>query len=220
MKLTMRFLPTRLLLLTILSIAYSPSKCQTSNEKKSLNPFLVFDSYFSFIGNKSADVWGFRAGVKYNDKWRFGAGFNLLSSDIVEKKILPQEEIAYAKNDTVKAQLFFRYFPLMAEYIAYDRGSWQISTPLQIGYGQSYFQYFDKNDNSRRIFKRGVIASQVGVNAQYKVLKWVGISAGIGYRLMLINNKEIETKMNSPVFVIGIKIYLGEIVKSIRSSNK
>ncbi|MBK7964727.1 MAG: hypothetical protein IPK10_05170 [Bacteroidetes bacterium] len=189
---------------------------QSQEEKTSLSPFLVFDSYYSFIGNKSADVWGFRGGVKYHEKWRFGIGYNFISSDIVENKILPTNEIPYAKNDTVKAQLFFRYYPVMAEYIHYNKGPWQISTPLQIGYGQSYFQYFDKSDSKRRIFKKGVVASQLGVNAQYKIVKWIGITSGIGYRIMLVNNKEIDAKMNSPIFAIGIKIYLSEVVKSIK----
>ncbi|MBK9638328.1 MAG: hypothetical protein IPO63_11095 [Bacteroidetes bacterium] len=206
----------RALLLLPICLFCTFANGQSNSEKRSLSPFLVFDSYYSFIGDKSADVWGFKGGVKLDEKWRFGVGYNFISSDIVEQKVLPDEELAYAKNDTVKAQLFFRYFPVMAEYIHYSKGNWQISTPLQIGYGQSYFQYFDKNDSKRRIFKKGVVASQLGVNAQYKVLKWVGLTAGIGYRVMLINNKEIDAKMNSPIFAIGIKIYLSEVVKSIK----
>jgi hypothetical protein len=189
---------------------------QSKERKTSLSPFLVFDSYYSFIGNKSADVWGFRGGVKYNEKWKFGIGYNFISSDIVENKILPSDEIPFAKNDTVKAQLFFRYYPVMIEYIHYNKGPWQISTPLQIGYGKSYFQYFDKNDSKRRIFEKGVVASQLGVNAQYKIVRWIGITSGVGYRIMLVNNKEIDAKMNSPIFALGIKIYLSEVVKSIK----
>ena len=60
------------------------------------------------------------------------------------------------------------------------------------------------------------MATQLGVNAQYKVLRWVGLTAGVGYRVMLINNKEIDAKMNSPIFAVGIKIYLSEVVKSIK----
>ena len=206
----------RALLLLPMCLLFTITNGQTKSEKRSLSPFLVFDSYFSFIGNKSADVWGFKGGVKVDEKWRLGLGYNLLSSDIVEQKVLPIEELAYAKNDTVKAQLFVRYFPVMAEYIHYNEGNWQISTPLQVGYGQSYFQYFDKNDNKRRIYKKGLVATQLGVNAQYKVLRWVGLTAGVGYRVMLINNKEIDAKMNSPIFAVGIKIYLSEVVKSIK----
>lgn len=187
-----------------------------AQEAKQLQPFLVFDSYYSFIGNRSADVWGFRAGIVWNEAWRIGAGYNKLRADIIELKKLPDSELGFAKNDTVKAQLYLQYFPLMAEYIAYRQDPWQISVPLQLGYGTSYFEYFDRDNNGRRIFEKGVVVFQPGINAQYKVLKWFGLGAGIGYRLVPVNNPEIETKMNSPVFAIGLKIYLGEIVKSIR----
>ena len=185
--------------------------------RKNLQPFVVFDSYFSFIGKKSADVWGFKAGIEWNEKWRFGIGYNKLSSDIVEYKALPESELPYAKNDTAKSQLFLRYFPTMAEYIVQRKDPWQITIPLQLGYGTSYFQYFDKDNRNRRIFEHGVLVFQPGVNAQYKVLKWVGVGAGLGYRFLLVNNPEIETTMNSPVFSIGLKIFIGEIVKSVRN---
>lgn len=187
-----------------------------NNEKRQLSPFLVLDTYQSFIGNKSADVFGFRGGVEWNHLWRFGAGYNKISADIIEYKTLPSSEIPFAKNDTVKAQLYLTYYPVMAEYIFFRQDPWQMSIPFQIGYGKSYFQYFDINDKGRKIFSRGVMVSQTGLNAQYKIIRWVGVTAGVGYRIMLKNNPEIETQMNSPVFAVGIKIFLGEVVKSIR----
>jgi len=203
-------------LLFHLCFCFLSVRAQEGEDKKALNPFLVFDNYYSFIGNKSADVWGFRAGIEWNQTWRFGAGYNKIRSDIVERKILSGEELSYANNDTVKAQLFLTYFPLMAEYIFYRSDPWIISMPLQVGYGTSYFQYFDRENDERKIFKRGVVVTQAGISAQYKIVRWVGIGAGLGYRLMLVNNPEIETRMNSPVFAIGIKLYVGEIVKTIR----
>ncbi len=206
--------------LKLLVAAFLISCSLAAQSHKNLQPFVVFDSYYSFIGKKSADVWGFKAGIEWNEEWRFGIGYNKLSSDIVEYKALPEEEWPYAKNDTVKAQLYLRYFPMMAEYIAYRKDPWQITIPLQLGYGTSYFQYFDKDNNNRRIFEHGVLVFQPGVNVQYKVLKWVGVGAGLGYRFLLVNNPEIETKMNSPVFSIGLKIFIGEIVKSIRNGDE
>ncbi len=208
----MRFTFTLLLLMTRCAAVSG----QENAGHKALNPFLVFDNYYSFIGNKSADVWGFRAGIEWNKTWRFGAGFNRLRSDIIERKVLSGEELNYSKNDTVKAQLFLTYFPVMAEYIFFRKGPWILSIPLQAGYGKSYFQYFDKENLERKIFKRGVLVSQASFHAQYKIIRWAGIGAGAGYRLMLRNNPEIETKMNSPVFTLGIKIYLGEVVKTLK----
>lgn len=192
---------------------------QEDEKKRNLNPFLVYDNYFTFIGDKSADVWGFRGGLEWNETWRFGAGYNKIKSDIIEYKVLSGEELNYAKNDTVKAQLYLSYYPLMAEYIFYRSEHWILSFPLQAGYGRSYFQYFDKNDEKRKIYDHGIVVTIAGVGAQYKILKWVGIGAGFGYRLMIINNPDIDTKMNAPVFAIGVKIYLDAVIKTLRGKD-
>jgi hypothetical protein len=207
------FVLTGLLLLSVTNNAIAET--DTSTFRK-LNPFFTLDSYFSFIGRRSADVWGFRAGITWNEQWRFGAGYNKISSDIIEQKVLDNDELQYAKNDTVKARLLFTFFPLMAEYILYRKDPWQLGLPLLIGYGNSYFEYFDRNDEARKILRKGVVATQAGINAQYKVLRWFGVSAGLGYRVLLVNNPDIETNMNSPVFSIGLKIYPGEIIKTIQ----
>lgn len=186
-------------------------------DKRKLSPFFTLDTYQSFIGNKGADVWGFKAGIVWNSQWRLGVGYNKISSDIIERKALPDQEINFSNDDTVKAQLFFHYYPIVGEYILYSNDPWQFSATAQMGYGKSYFEYFGSRNESRKIFKRGIIAFQPGLSAQYKVLKWFGIGAGLGYRFMLLNNPEIDTKLHSPVMAIGLKIYIGEIIRSLSS---
>ncbi|CAN5544241.1 hypothetical protein BH11BAC2_BH11BAC2_08830 [soil metagenome] len=185
------------------------------NVKKKIAPYFLLDTYYSFIGDRGADVWGFKVGIEWKEQWRLALGFNKIKSDIVEYKALPQDEIEHAINDTVKAQLYLRYYPVMAEYVFYDHDPWQLSAPLCLGYGRSYFQYFDKENKTRNFFNHGVLISDVGVNAQYKILKWVGLGAGIGYRIMLVNNPEVSTDFSSPLFSIRIKLFLGEIVHSL-----
>ncbi len=206
----------RLYLFVLTLFVVIPCTGQPLNEGKSAQPFLLLDNYFSLIGNKSADVWGFRAGIEWKKKWRWGAGFNKLESDIIEKKTLPSEELSYSDLSVVKAKLYLRYYPVMAEYIFYRKDPWQFSCPFQLGYGQSFFQYFDRNNLEREIFKKGVFVFQPGINTQYKLLKWVGFTGGIGYRLMLINNKEVDTQMNSPVLTIGIRLFPGEVIKTLK----
>jgi hypothetical protein len=187
-----------------------------ASKNHKIKPYFQLDSYYSFIGNRSADVLGFKAGIEWNKKWRFAAGYNQIKSDIVESKVLPASELQYAINDTMKAQLYLRYFPIMAEYVFYDKDAWQLSTPINLGYGRSYFQYFGLNNEKRRIFERGVLVSELGMNAQYKILKWFGVGAGVGYRVMLINNPAIDTKFSSPIFSFRIKLFLEEIYNSIK----
>jgi hypothetical protein len=143
-----------------------------------------------------------------------------VSSDIVEWKRLDAHDRELAGKDSTKAQLFFRFYPLSAEYIAYRKDPWQISIPILLGYGNSYFEYFDLSNERQPIFRRGVVAFQPGCTAQYKVLKWLGIHAGIGYRFMLINNPMIDAKLNSPVLSVGFRLFPGEIYHSLRGAKE
>jgi hypothetical protein len=186
-----------------------------NGKRRKIKPFFQLDSYYSFVGSKSADVWGFKAGVEWNHQWRFGIGYNKIKSDIVEYKKLPDSEVPYAHNDSAKAQLYLNYFPVMAEYVFYDKDPWQLTAPMTLGYGRSYFQYYGYSNQKRKIFKHGVLITEPGIYVQYKILKWIGVGFGVGYRVMLINNPEIETKFNSPVFSIRVKLFPGAIIRSL-----
>lgn len=203
------------LLITLLLLPFFGSAQDSTERKNHFTPTFQFDTYYSFIGNRGADVWGFKAGIEWNKKWRFAVGYNKIKSDIIEYKNLPASEYPYSVKHDVKAQLYLKYYPVMAEYTLYDKDPWQISVPVDIGYGKSYFEYFDSKNNARDILKHGVLINDDGVNVQYKIVKWVGIGAGVGYRLMLVNNPNISTNFNSPIFSFQLKIFLNEIVKSL-----
>jgi hypothetical protein len=208
----------------VLAFFCSPLILEAENpsKKSPLAPYFQLDTYYSFIGNKSADVWGFKAGITWKKKWHLAVGYNKIRSDIIELKMLPESEWSNSNvaDHKVKAQLYLRYYPIMAEYVFYDKDPWQLSAPVSIGYGRSYFQYFDKANNPRSIFSHGVLVNDLGINAQYRIIKWVGIGGGLGYRLMLVKNPEVDTKFNSPIISFRIKLYLGEIVKSLFPNSK
>jgi hypothetical protein len=42
----------------------------------------------------------------------------------------------------------------------------------------------------------------------------MGLGAGIGYRYLLLDNPDIETKVSSPVYSIRINIFPGAIIKT------
>lgn len=194
--------------------AYPDPIFDKKKDKKKVKPFFQFDSYYSFIGNEKADVFGFKAGVEINQKWRFGAGYNKIKSDIIEWKVLPEEERPYSNVNIVKSQLYLNYYPLLAEYVFYNKDPWQVSTPFTIGYGDSYFSYYDKNNNTRKIFDHSILITELGVTGQVKIFKWIGLGAGIGYRYLLLDNPEIDTKVSSPVYSIRVKIFPGAIIKT------
>lgn len=199
-----------------LLLVFLPTLMQAQDSTRRIMPIFMLDSYYSSVGSRGADVFGLKGGVEVDRKWRFAAGYNKITSDIVEYKDLPASEVPYAGAATVKAQLYMQYFPLMAEYIFYDKDPWQFSLPEQIGYGRSYFQYYDSGGGKRKIYDHGVLVTDLGVAGQYKVLKWFGAGIGVGYRVMLVNNPEIKTDFNTFVFSWRLKFFFAEIYKSIK----
>ncbi|MFM7016727.1 MAG: hypothetical protein ACKOX3_10415, partial [Bacteroidota bacterium] len=178
----MKFKSVALLILlqlfsTLLCDATTPdySLFNKKKDKKKVKPFFQFDSYYSFIGHEKADVFGFKAGVEINQKWRFGAGYNKIKSDIIEWKHLPPEEQSYSSNNIVKSQLYLNYYPVLAEYVCYNKDPWQLSIPFTVGYGTSYFSYYDKDYKTRKIFNHSIVISELGVTGQVKIFKWIGI---------------------------------------------
>ena len=193
----------------------SPTLFHTKDNQNKVKPFFQFDSYYSFIGDEKADVFGFKGGIEINQKWRFGFGYNKIKSDIIEWKNLPVEEKPYnPTRNIVKSQLYLNYYPLLAEYVCYNKDPWQLSFPVTVGYGNSYFSYYDEKNNKRKIYNHPIAITEFGVAGQVKILKWLGVGAGLGYRYLLVDNPDIETKVSSPIYSIRIKIFPGAIIKS------
>ena len=177
--------------------------------------FLQLDKYNSIVGGRGADVNGIKAGLEFGKKYRVGWGYYELKSDIIEYIHLNPEQAAEADGDTVKALLKMNYYPLCLEYIFYNKDKWQFGFPVNLGLGKTYFEYFDKNNKTRTIKDHNILVADITVAGQYKILKWVGIGAGFGFRKMLINNPSVARNFDSPLYNIRLKLFLGEIYKSV-----
>ena len=109
--------------------------------------------------------------------------------------------------------------PFGFEYILYNQEPWQFSVPIDLGYGASYYSYYDKYEKIKKLNYHHVVDLEAGISAQYILLKWVGVGVGLGYRLTLVKNQDIKHNFSSPVYSIKLKIFLGEIYRSVFPSN-
>ena len=99
------------------------------------------------------------------------------------------------------------------DYVIYRKNRWEFSIPIQFGIGNSSYRYIDDN-NVEQVLDRGlVLLYEPTIAGHYKISNWFGIGFGAGFRWMIINNKAIDSKFNSAVYVFKAKLFLSDIFK-------
>ncbi|MGR6088117.1 MAG: hypothetical protein ACU4F9_08070 [Arcticibacter sp.] len=179
--------------------------------------FFTLDNTASFVGGKSATTNELRFGLDFKKKLKLGLGYGQLVSDIVVNKDIVTERTG--NDSVVPANLSLSFFSANAEYVFFNSKRWQISTPFQIGLGSTYFLYYEADKSGKSVQKRTdegtVVVSGLSAVATYRILRWVGLSAGLGYRVGILNNDKVEESFNSPVYTFKFRIFFGEIYKSV-----
>ena len=168
-----------------------------------------FDNRNSFVSNSRARIFGVKAGLEYNNHFVIGIGYNFLNSEI-DKEFYS----VVSANDTINTKLRFNYISIFAEYVFYDEKKYQLSIPIQIGAGVSKYTY-SLNNKIFNYKNKPVIIYETALLGHYKIIKWVAIGGGIGYRLMILDNPNIDQQFNSVVYVIKVKIFLADIYRDI-----
>ena len=113
------------------------------------------------------------------------------------------------------ATLKFNYIAYFVEYVFYKRRRWEFSIPLQIGIGSSRYEYTDQNSSLIQLDRKTVVLYEPAITGHYKITKWFGVGMGAGFRIMLVNNKALDKKFNSPIYILKAKIFLGDIYRAI-----
>jgi hypothetical protein len=149
----------------------------------------------SFITGQPVQVRGIQGGANFGDRVAVGIGYHWLQSRITS--INPEDE---------QERLLFRYVAPFFEYSFLHKKRWLVSIPLRIGIGGSSVK-----SESGKIDRGGVFLYEPAMTIEYQFLKYFGIGVGAGYRFMLVNNKSIDQKFNSPVYLFKFKVQLGKI---------
>lgn len=174
--------------------------------KKKPKFFAGFDSRHSFISRRQVNIGGVRLGLTYDQRVRFSFGLYFLVTPFFRNQIL-------SNGDTITSKLGFAYFAGACEYVFFKSKRWEISVPFYTGIGGTSL--------SRRDSTKGlIIPLESSVNAVYKIWPWLGLGWGVGYRFMLVNNKKVPENFNNPIYVLGIRLYFGEIYRAVLKKKK
>ena len=168
---------------------------------------------YSFITGIKAPIFSAKLGVEFGHKFRVGGGISALEDNtpLYKYKYIPN---SIGKIDSIKSSLRFNYFCYYVEYVFYKTKHWEFSIPLQMGIGNSRYEYV-YSDTLRKENEKIVILYEPVIAGQYKIFDWFGFGANIGYRLMIVNNKAIQQNFNSPIYSFSMLIFYGELYKKL-----
>ena len=178
--------------------------------------YAAFDARNSFITNDLAKIRGVRLGVSYNKRTRVGVSYNWMDADFVQDRVVEYADSTY----TYPARLSFVFVSPFIEHAFWKRKHLEVEIPVRLGIGTSGYRYTDRYDKVLRYNFRTVLVYEPGMVITYRFLRYLGLSAGFGFRLMLISNRALPERFTSPVYSLGVRTYLGDLWNDIKPKKK
>jgi len=173
-------------------------------------PTVSLDGRNSFISSQRASIWGIKAGVEFSGKLQIGVGYNQHIKNL-QKEIYFRN--VYNLPDSRTGTLHLSYVSIYTRYVYYKTEKWKFSImPIQLGIGKSKYTY-DYLGIERIVDDRTVVLYEPSISISYKFIRWFGVGADLGYRIMLRGNPAIPENFNSPIYSFYAIIYWGELYK-------
>jgi len=159
--------------------------------------YATYDGRGSFINNEIAQVQSVKIGATFNRQFTLALGYNWLNSDF-PRTHLDQE-----------MKLRMRYGSAFAEYSFLEHHNVEVTIPVILGFGQSFLQ----NEAKEQYLNGFILTYEPSMTATWRVLKYFGVGGGVGYRLLLIRNSDLNSQFNSPTYLFRFKIFFGDLYK-------
>ena len=177
----------------------------------------AYDSRNAFIDHNLINVQSLKIGVNFGGKLAIGGGYSWLTTKIYDPKIILDKE---ANQDvTVQRQLSFSYVCYYVEYTYYKSKRWEFSVPMQVGVGRLAYAYQYKGIETKED-QSFCFVYEPEVDVKFKLCRWIGLEADVGYRILIKNDPLVTKRFNSPLFSFGTFIQWDEIALLVFKKNK
>tara|TARA_B100000809_G_scaffold20912_1_gene18474 strand:- start:2841 stop:3503 length:663 start_codon:yes stop_codon:yes gene_type:complete len=176
------------------------------NSKPKLD--VKFDNRFSFIRDNTLKTVGVKVGLNFRRKFKVGLGINQMLVPI-------ETTTTNISGEEVPVDLEYFYFSPYLEYVFHNSKRWEFSLSTQLGFGSANYRFTNFEGKKIQLQKSTVLSYEPAMLIDYKIVRWVGIGTGVGYRLVYYKESVIKEQFSSPEYVIKLKVYLGEIVRTI-----
>ena len=179
---------------------------------------------------KPVSVYGIRAGFLFPSRhpraalqdgrsasFKAGAGFYFVNQQINQPGLLPNSSALYTRHLRIATLYYERYL--------LRRNAFEVSLPIEFGYGHSRYEVNDEQSNKYEIARGIFLPLGVGVSASYQFpairwlrpLHWFGLNILTGYRFILKRDiPESQINYTGLYLSVGPSFFLENLTADIK----
>jgi hypothetical protein len=199
------------LLITLLSFPYAKAQLLDSIAlftQEPPRPVFRLDIRGSFVSNRNVRLMGAKIGLEHARRFQYGVGYSFLFTPVER-----EEDVEGVGLTTVKVRV--GYITPYVDYAFYQRGPWEVRLPVQIGIGAGSTVYTDAEGEKQQVDRTGLLIYEPAMTVQYRFLKYFGVGAGWGYRLVVQTGEKLGENLSAPIYIFGLRIFFDDIWKDV-----
>lgn len=177
--------------------------------KEPSKPMITFGSRNAFVTTRAAKMRHVIVGLNFQDKTKVGLSFNWQAKGF--QLPVDNQYLEFSLDSTKELRSF--YLSAWMEYVFYKNKGFTATIPVQLGAGSVFYRYRERNEEWQRYGQSLAVFYEPTMTASYRFWRYFEFGAGIGYRLVIKSNTNIEQRLSSPVYLYGLKIYFADIYK-------
>ncbi len=159
----------------------------------------------SFITHLGVQIWGIKLGANFGQNLNVGIGYHFLNP---KSHMRLDEALSLANGSTMRLE----YIAPFIEYRFYNRGRYSVAIPLQLGLGTVYTRNVLSGSYSTGL----IVLYEAMLTGEVKCFTYLGLGAGLGYRLALANTNLLNLKLNSPLYNVRFNVYFQELYRDLK----
>lgn len=167
----------------------------------------------SFVNNRNVRIMGAKVGLEHGRRFQYGLGYSFLYTPVERVRDLPG-------IGATSLRLRVGYISPYVDYAFYQRGPWEVRLPVQFGIGGASTIYRDATGRKQRYQRTGLLIYEPAMTVQYRFLKYLGVGAGWGFRLVLQTGDKLGENLNAPIYTFGLRVFFGDLWKDLRPSEE
>jgi hypothetical protein len=125
-------------------------------------------------------------------------------------------------------QTNYHLFSAFSELIVHQTPRWELIIPVHFGIGQMSLDAYKAESTHLHITGHDlpfytktewVESAVVSLKANYRIVKWAGLTTGFGYNFAFSNENYIQSAFSAPFYSFGLKLFFDEFGKFVKDKD-